>query len=59
VLRRAVAADGGFEHAVARVQFGFGQQSQAFVDLLVERPTDQQEHQKRYQREHPAQAQSN
>ena len=59
MLGRAVAADGGFEHAVARIQFRFGQQAQAFVDLLVQRPADQQEHQQRHQGEHPAQAQRN
>ncbi|MNS98903.1 hypothetical protein D3C72_1332840 [compost metagenome] len=59
MLGRAVTADGGFEHAVTRVQFRFGQQAKPLVDLLVERPTDQQKHQKRHQREHPAQAQRN
>ncbi|MNN29250.1 hypothetical protein D3C81_1428470 [compost metagenome] len=59
VLGRAVTADRGFEHAVARIQFGFGQQAQALVDLLVQRPTDQQKDQKRHQCEHAAQAQRN
>ncbi|MCY1175161.1 hypothetical protein D9M73_153860 [compost metagenome] len=57
MLRRAVTADRGFEHAVARIEFGFWQQAQALVDLLVQRPADQQEHQQRHQREHCAQTQ--
>ncbi|MOA09603.1 hypothetical protein D3C78_1294460 [compost metagenome] len=48
MLRRAVTADRGFEHAVARIQLGFGQQAQAFVDLLVQGPADQQEHKQRH-----------
>ena len=41
MFRRAVTADGGFEHAVPRIQLGFGQQSQALVDLLIQRAANQ------------------
>ncbi|MNI46642.1 hypothetical protein D3C73_1011160 [compost metagenome] len=57
VFRRAVATDGGLQHAVTRIQLGLRQQAQAFVDLLIQRAADQQEHQQRHQREHAAQAQ--
>jgi hypothetical protein len=44
VLGRAVAVEGGLQHAEAGVQLGGGQQVEAAVDLAVQGAADQHEH---------------
>ncbi len=57
VLGVSITIDRRLKHAVARIQLGLGQTANTLVDLLVQRPADQHEHQQGDQGKHRAQTQ--